>query len=338
MKRMRRLMCCREYTLFLPHHSSNNSTIKIIIIFSSSNNNSRNSRDQRLLLHDHRRPRRRFRPRPPRPLRVPFTCSLHRKSRAPRIAWILEDCQVPVDLPVSTQAKQFFLSLEQQLRSADAFTGKLMDQGKFSPDVSTRSLTESQPISYNRGDQTIQTPPRLVSDQLINIYFQEWAPLYPVVHRPTVLKAYEQYLADSLQGSPHDLAQLNLIFGIAALASTVSFIFPSFTFPGTELTPLQSRTNQDPTFFEKNWTSILESLSTDISVPTLQCFVLAQIYCMTKADYSSLLRYRGLAVGVCHQLRLHQSQKHIANPLVSETRKKVFWCQYVLDRYVLKAP
>lgn len=101
-----------------------------------------------------------------------------------------------------------------------------MDQGKFSPDVSTRSLTQStQPISYNRGDQTIQTPPRIVSDQLINIYFQEWAPLYPVVHRPTVLKAYEQYLADSLQGSSHDLAQLNLVFGIAALASTVSLIF-----------------------------------------------------------------------------------------------------------------
>lgn len=227
---------------------------------------------------------------------------------------------------------------EQQLRSADAFTGKLMDQGKFSPDVSTRSLTQStQPISYNRGDQTIQTPPRIVSDQLINIYFQEWAPLYPVVHRPTVLKAYEQYLADSLQGSPHDLAQLNLIFGIAALVSTVSFIpVVLFIFSGTELILWQSRTNQDPAFFEKNWTSILESLSTDISVPTLQCFVLAQIYCMTKADYSSLLRYRGLAVGICHQLRLHQSQKHIANPLVGETRKKVFWCQYVLDRYVLR--
>lgn len=139
---------------------------------------------------------------------------------------MLEDCPVLADLPVSTQAFFFFCHLrKQQLRSADAFTGKLMDQGKFSPDVSTRSLTQStQPISYNRGDQTIQTPPRIVSDQLINIYFQEWAPLYPVVHRPTVLKAYEQYLADSLQGSPHDLAQLNLIFGIAALASTVSFL------------------------------------------------------------------------------------------------------------------
>ena len=65
-------------------------------------------------------------------------------------------------------------------------------------------------------------PPRLVSDQMINVYFQEWAPLFPVVHRPTVLKAYTEYVS-----SPHNIkdnhaiAQLNLIFGIAALSAEV---------------------------------------------------------------------------------------------------------------------
>lgn len=63
------------------------------------------------------------------------------------------------------------------------------------------------------------------------------------------------------------------------------------------------------------------------------------MYCMTKGDYTGLLRYRGLAVGLCHQLRLHQSQKRFSsNPLVAETRKKVFWCQYVLDRLVPRLP
>lgn len=62
-----------------------------------------------------------------------------------------------------------------------------------------------------------------MSDQLINIFFQEWAPLYPVVHRPTILKAYEQYLnnTESLKNDVHAMAQLNLIFGIAALSSNV---------------------------------------------------------------------------------------------------------------------
>ncbi|EAW07478.1 C6 transcription factor FacB/Cat8 [Aspergillus clavatus NRRL 1] len=201
---------------------------------------------------------------------------------------------------------------------SDVFTNRLTEQGRLSSSLSTQALTASPaPISHARVDQAIKTAPRLVSDQLINIFFQEWAPLYPVVHRPTILKAYEKYLSNSdfLQGSTHDMAQLNLIFGIAALAST-------------------SRTNQDPTFFEDNWSPILESLSNDISVSTLQCYVLAQMYCMTKGDYTGLVRYRGLAVGLCHQLRLHQSQKRFSsNPLVAETRKKVFWCQYLLDRF-----
>lgn len=99
---------------------------------------------------------------------------------------------------------------------------------------------------------------------------------------------------------------------------------------------MQSRTNQDPTYFEENWSSLVESLSSDISVPTLQCLVLAQLYCMTKADHRSLLRYRSLGISVCQQLGLHQSQKSASsNVLAVETRKKVFWCQYVLDRYAI---
>ena len=65
-------------------------------------------------------------------------------------------------------------------------------------------------------------PSRMVSDQMINIFFQEWAPLFPVVHRPTVLKAYANYVTEP-EGvkDNHSLAILNLIFGIAALSAEV---------------------------------------------------------------------------------------------------------------------
>ncbi|KAL4806662.1 fungal-specific transcription factor domain-containing protein [Aspergillus unguis] len=200
---------------------------------------------------------------------------------------------------------------------ADVFTTKLAGQGRLAPETSTKALTASPtPISQSRLDQALKTAPRLVSDQLINIFFQEWAPLYPVVHRPTILKAYEQYLSNSetFQGNKHEVVQLNLIFAVAALGAI-------------------SRTNQDPTLFEENWSPLLESLSGDISIPTLQCYVLAQMYCLTKGDYTSVLRYRGLAVGISHRLKLQKSQKRFSsNALLAETRKKVFWCQYVMDR------
>ncbi|KAK2741827.1 hypothetical protein FQN55_008114 [Onygenales sp. PD_40] len=200
----------------------------------------------------------------------------------------------------------------------DAFANKLENSGRSSSSFSTDALLSppSLPV-WRRQDTAPKTPPRLVSDQLINIFFQEWAPLYPVVHRPTILKIYGQYTnnPNAFEDDKYYLAQLNLIFGIAAISST-------------------SRIPQDPTFFEQNWVPKLDALAHDISLSALQCYVLAQIYYTVKADYKSLLRYRGVAVGLCHQLGLHQSQKRFSfNPLTSETRKKVFWCQYVLDRF-----
>lgn len=106
------------------------------------------------------------------------------------------------------------------------FTSKLEENGQSASSFSTQELTSSPPmISYPVLDQTIKTPPRLVSDQLINIFFQEWAPLYPVVHRPTILKTYDHYLtdADSLSSNKYAAAQLNLIFGIAALSARVRY-------------------------------------------------------------------------------------------------------------------
>ncbi|KAJ5161663.1 hypothetical protein N7492_007055 [Penicillium capsulatum] len=201
---------------------------------------------------------------------------------------------------------------------AGVFTDSLISQGRSPSKLSTTSLTQlSGRVSRGSPNQAVKAPPRLVSDQLINIFFQEWAPLYPVVHRPTILKAYEQYLnnGDSLKRDIHRIAQLNLIFGVAALSSN-------------------SRTNQDPAFFEENWAAALDSFSAETSVESLQCFVLAQVYCMTKGDYRSLLRYRALAMDICHQLGLYQSQDNLSsNPLEGETRKKVFWCQYTLDRF-----
>jgi len=76
-------------------------------------------------------------------------------------------------------------------------------------------------------------------------------------------------------------------------------------------------------------------VSSENTLATLQCFVLAQIYCIAKADYNKLLHYKGMAVTLSHRLGLHQSQKRFSlGALTSETRKKVFWTLYTLDWWV----
>lgn len=82
-----------------------------------------------------------------------------------------------------------------------------------------QSLYGHSPTTPNRPN----VPPRIVSDQLINIYFQEWAPLFPVLHRPTFLSSYEAFCAapDSFHDR-HVRAQLHLVFSIAARSREVS--------------------------------------------------------------------------------------------------------------------
>lgn len=106
---------------------------------------------------------------------------------------------------------------------SSTLTSKLEARGISSSSFSTKALTSFPARNYQRKASSLQSPPRLVSDQLVNIYFQEWAPLYPVVHRSTILKAYDRYLADPslLKDQPLIIIQLNLIFGIAALSSMV---------------------------------------------------------------------------------------------------------------------
>ena len=128
------------------------------------------------------------------------------------------------------------------------------------------------------------------------------------------------------------MAQLFLIFEIAALSSVVSM--PQTTTPPPPcLYLLQSRIKQGTTTYEPQWRKALHSTSSTASVATLQCHVLAQLYYLLRADYSHLVRHRAIGVSICHQLGLHQNQKvHGVTALDSETRKKAFWSQYVLDK------
>lgn len=110
---------------------------------------------------------------------------------------------------------------------ADTFKAKFQESGRPCSEFKTEAcfaIRKKDSPSTKRSSTSIapRIPSRMVSDQMINIFFQEWAPLFPVVHRPTVLKAYADYVNEP-EGvkDNHSLAQLNLIFGIAALSSEV---------------------------------------------------------------------------------------------------------------------
>ena len=109
----------------------------------------------------------------------------------------------------------------------DTFKAKVQESGKPCSDFKTEAFfaTRKKGKTSTKSACTYiasKMPSRMVSDQMINIFFQEWAPIFPVVHRPTVLKAYTNYVTEP-EGvkDNHSLASLNLIFGIAALSAEV---------------------------------------------------------------------------------------------------------------------
>ncbi|KAL2431360.1 Transcriptional activator protein acu-15 [Exophiala dermatitidis] len=224
-----------------------------------------------------------------------------------------------VEIPAPVQPRATSTGSSTTLSLIEAFDQKVQETGRQSPGFSTSELQNALQPTRQTVNPGPKIPPRILTDQYINIFFQEWQPLLPILHRPTFLRVYEQYLASpeagNWQNNKQALAQLFLIFEISALSDIT--------------TPKKNTPS-----YETQWRKALYSTSSNASLSTLQCHVLAQICYLLRADYTHLARHRGIAVTMCHELGLHQVHKyHSLSPLESETRKKVFWCQYVLDKF-----
>ncbi|KAI9845139.1 MAG: hypothetical protein M1837_005024 [Sclerophora amabilis] len=203
----------------------------------------------------------------------------------------------------------------------DAFKTKAQEKGKSCVNLHSKSffnharrINPAPAPAPEILSSNATAPPRLVSDQLVNVFFQEWAPLFPILHQPTFLSSYQKYVTtpqDIRDG--HFLVQLYIVFGIAAISSG-------------------ARSQEEVMSFEGRWRHALGSIEKDSSLPTLQCLALAQLYCISKGDYTELVSYRSLSVGMSHYLGLQQNQSNLsANALSTETRKRVFWTLYTLD-------
>ncbi|KFA47114.1 hypothetical protein S40293_08697 [Stachybotrys chartarum IBT 40293] len=198
----------------------------------------------------------------------------------------------------------------------EAFKRKVQETGRpceFSPDAFLH-IQGCRPLTTETPAQPLRPPPRMFSDRCVNVYFQEWAPLFPILHKPTFLRVYEEFVADPEKvKSNHKLAQLYLVFSIAGLG----FDSPDF---------------EQLAVCELQWKRALDAVLSEDTVNTLQCLILALLFCTVRADYKRLQHYKGVAVSLSHRLGLHQSQKRFSfGALTIETRKKVFWTLYTLD-------
>ncbi len=193
----------------------------------------------------------------------------------------------------------------------------MQESGKSCSDFHAEAFLHIQgcyPLVEKVPAASMRIPPRLFSDRCVNVYFQEWSPLFPILHRPAFLRIYDEFVGDvDKVKNQHKLAQLYLVFAIAGLSCDQPDL-------------------EQIAACELQWQRSLDAVLMDNTIITLQCLVLAILYCSMRADYKRLLYYKGVAVGLSHRLGLHQSQKRFSfGALTIETRKKVFWTLYTLD-------
>ncbi|KAK3988315.1 hypothetical protein QBC44DRAFT_103551 [Cladorrhinum sp. PSN332] len=211
----------------------------------------------------------------------------------------------------------YFMGASSGRAFIESFKRKIQENGKSCTEFNPEAFLHIQgcyPLTPKQPPQNMRIPPRLFSDRCVNVYFQEWSPLFPVLHKPTFLRVYEEFVADPEKiKNNHKLAQLYLVFSIAALSGEQPDL-------------------QQIAACEQQWQRALEAILMDNTMVTLQCLLLALMYCTIRADYKRLQHYKGIAVGLSHRLGLHQSQKRFSfGVLTIETRKKVFWSLYLLD-------
>ncbi|KAF2151075.1 hypothetical protein K461DRAFT_203436, partial [Myriangium duriaei CBS 260.36] len=205
----------------------------------------------------------------------------------------------------------------------ESFKHKVQEKGRSAAEIKPADLlkTAARHTAKTNNNHIIsplqaRPPPRLASDQFVNVFFQEWAPLFPILHRPTFLSLYEQFInAPESVTDKKSIAQLYLVFSLAALSQGSSQYVETSS-------------------IELQWQTALQQIQTEQSLATLQCLLLAQLFCMQKGDCSQLLTYKALAISLSARLGLHQSQKRFAlGTLTCETRKKVFWTLYTIDSF-----
>ncbi|PHH80148.1 hypothetical protein CDD80_2686 [Ophiocordyceps camponoti-rufipedis] len=166
------------------------------------------------------------------------------------------------------------------------------------------------PLASREPGQCPLTPPGLLTERYVEIFLRQWAPLFPILNRDTLLRAYNGFVAqpDGV-GCSYRVAQLYLVFAIAQLSSE-----------SPDLGQVAS--------YERQWTAVMETQFLADSLDALQCLVLAVLYCALLGDDRRTQHYKSLAVGLSLRLGLYHGQKQFP---ICQTRERISLTLYTLD-------
>lgn len=156
----------------------------------------------------------------------------------------------------------------------------------------------------------------------------EWTPIYPVVHKPTMLESFHRlsHIERSVQPeTTHTVVVLYQVLALLALG-TVGLA-------GDCVHDHYHFLCQSDRYYRLS-TTILDKVLERPSLQTLQGLEMIQIYLQISSRYDIASNMGGTATRLAQRLGLHRhSHRFKFDPLETELRRRAWWCQYALDRY-----
>jgi Fungal specific transcription factor domain len=200
-----------------------------------------------------------------------------------------------------------------------------LPQSNASPSDNTKSNTESRPrrsnlakIPVNDVDALV-LPPRRTADHLVDLYFKYVHTLYPWLHEPSFRAQYESVWAlpsTSNEDDPLFYCLLNLVLALGCQFSTL----------------FESSIHSGDTFFNRAKTLLGFSIFDVGTLQVVQALLLMGGYLQSTNRPNRCWNVLGMGIRVAQGLGLH-IDRHTADFVERETRRRVWWGCVLMDRY-----
>ena len=169
-----------------------------------------------------------------------------------------------------------------------------------------------------------QFPPD--SEKIIGETISYWAPLYPIFHKPSAIDTFRQCFQQP------ESSDIYTVYQALALLSLGTFTFSQLE--GSHY-PTSNGPHSPSELYYSLSATLLDAILERPCLQSLQGLVIMQIFLQVSCRHAVASQLGAAASRLAQTLGLHRhSQRFKFDPLSSEIRKRVWWCQYSLDVFV----
>ncbi|KAF9057367.1 fungal-specific transcription factor domain-containing protein [Panaeolus papilionaceus] len=183
------------------------------------------------------------------------------------------------------------------------------------------------------GPEEVEFPAPDLAQKLVDAYFQRFHFLLPVIDKPSFIKKYNEVMEKShdLEVIRSETAFLSLLFALFACAASL------VQDPRLNPSGRQDDGGMGMVYYER--ALILQYIShPNTQLAHVQCFILMSSFLCSVNCLPQAWILIGQAVRTGQDLGLHRSPRRLLlTPVEKETRRKIWWGVYTLDRMLALA-